>query len=316
MTVCVAALAEDAKAIVLVSDKALTVGASTLRPALQGEAMGVEKMLPVGSSGWNALIAGDSTAAERVVSRACNNIDADTSVAGSHETMMDCMKRAYQAVWEESLEDSVLRPRLLSKDDIVKRSKELQYLGDELGRDAYEAVRKFSLGTTLLVCGFDSAGKGHIFTVSNPGQSDSHEINGFWAIGIGAETAISRLLWNQADRNDSLHVAVYQALEAKGYAEMVQGVGFFSDLWVMTEKDTIPLSEDIHALLIDVFRSASRLPFKELQGDWPENWERRLRRYTTALMKKASRSDDRSMDSGQSGVVPPTRARKQPATIR
>ena len=84
MTVCVAALANNAKAIVLISDKAITYGDNRFRPAVQGDSGGVEKLLAVGDSGWHALLAGNPTIAEAISRQMADDIVADPSISKSY----------------------------------------------------------------------------------------------------------------------------------------------------------------------------------------------------------------------------------------
>ena len=95
MTVCVTALANEGKAIVLVADKALTFGDNIYRPAVQGEMGGVEKYIPIGESGWSALIAGDPTAASNVIRAVEAKLDNNPDISKSYPLMMDCVKEGF-----------------------------------------------------------------------------------------------------------------------------------------------------------------------------------------------------------------------------
>ena len=74
MTVCLAAFAEKAKAIVLVSDRAVTYGGSdedsSGSGAMQYDTTGARKFKRIGETLWYALLAGDPTFALNVVSGA------------------------------------------------------------------------------------------------------------------------------------------------------------------------------------------------------------------------------------------------------
>ena len=100
MTVCVAALANQGKAIVLVANKALTYGDNVYRPAVQGEMGGVEKHIQIGDSGWSALIAGEPTAASNVVRAVEAKLNNNPDIAKSYALMMDCVKQGFQEVRE------------------------------------------------------------------------------------------------------------------------------------------------------------------------------------------------------------------------
>ena len=287
MTVCVAALANYGKAIVLVSDKALTYGEF---PAVQGESGGIEKILPIGDSGWQALLSGNTTIAEGIARHMTDALVADPDLAKSYPKMMDCAKSAYQQVREDAVVDQILQPLLLTKTDLISRPNTLLPIPDVLLHDAADQMRKFSAGCSLLVCGFDEQEGGRIFTVTDPGTVISHDIQDFGVIGIGGETARARMLWDEAEREDDLDLAMYQAFEAKAYAEKVQGVGSRSDIWVMTPGKIHEIPSRILDLLERVFYHHSQMPFRK-RPRWepapapPKRWESTLRRFTREIVK-------------------------------
>lgn len=288
MTVCVAALAKDSRAIVMVADKALTYGDNVYRPAMTGET-GIVKMLPLGDSGWNALVAGSPTFADLVVRRAANVASADPDVANSVTEMMECVKRAYQQEREQAVIDEVLQPRLLTKELFVARDAKMLPLDSTYLIDVANRIAQYNCDCSLLVCGFDGSNEGAIFTVNNPGVAASHALAGYGAIGIGDEIAISRLLWRQAEAEDDVDVALYQVFEAKAHAELIQGVGGSSDAWVMTPGRTAKVEPETIELLEMVFISASSIPFKPRPGWYepqspPPDWERKLKRFMRKLM--------------------------------
>lgn len=244
---------------------------------MQGESGGIEKLIRIGDSGWVALMAGDPTIGAQVVDAAERRLAGDHSVASTLSSMMDCMKEAYQEVREVAVLDRILRPRMLTKELFAARSAALLPLDDGFFRDTAARVSNFTVGCTLLVCGFDAERDGSIFSVQEPGVSLSHQVAGFHAVGIGAEVAISRLLWNAAEEEDPLDVAIYQVLEAKGHAEIIQGVGLRQDLWVMQDNQLIPVPEEINNLLVDVFNHAARSPF--YRGEEPPDWRAELARF-------------------------------------
>lgn len=301
MTVCVAQLANHGAAIVLVADKALTYG-GFYRPPLQAESGGIEKRIAFGDFWWNALLSGDSTAAELVIRQAVVRLEKEPALAESVGTMMDTVKDAYKHVREQAISEQVLQPRLLTKELFIARSNSLLPLSDRYFMEVAERIEKFGLNCQLLVCGFDNQREGHIFSVHDPGVVSSHEIEGYGAIGIGAEMAISRLAWNEAESDDSLDFALYQALEAKGFAESIQGVGGASDIWTMVLGQTIEVPSEIQQMVVSVIRRATRLPFRRRKGwdvrnDWPKNWEKRLKDFTDKVAESASEKESSTVES-------------------
>ena len=288
MTVCVAALANNGRAVVLVADKALTYGDNIYRPAMTGEG-GVEKMLEIGER-WKALLSDDPTVAEQIVGIVRGELEAHPDIGDSHNAMMDAVKEAYQQIREQRVVDEVLRPQMLTKDLWTGRSNTLSPLNEVFVEGVAREVSRFSPRCSLLVAGFDSNGDGTIFSVGNPGVIVSHALSGYGAIGIGQETALSRLLWAEAEEEDDLDMALYQAFEAKAYAEIIQGVGTSSDIWVMVQARTERVPHRILELLARVFAYSAQVPFKA-RKHWnpapppPKNWEATLKRYTKKLVQ-------------------------------
>ena len=162
---------------------------------------------------------------------------------------------------------------------------------DVLLVEAADQMRKFSAGCSLLVCGFDEQAVGRIFTVTDPGIVFSHDIEDFGVIGIGMGTAKARLLWDEAEREDDVDLAMYQAFEAKAYAEKIQGVGSRSDMWVMTPDNLHEIPSRILTLLEQVFYYHSQIPFRK-RPRWepapapPKKWESSLRKFTQEILDK------------------------------
>jgi len=172
MTVCLATFAEKSKAIVLVSDKAVTYGGATDEDSSGSGAMqydtGVKKVKRVGETLWYALLAGDPTFALNVINAAEQIIAHTPDLPNSAMGMMSCFKAAYKKRREELVSDRVLAPRLLTKDLLVARTSDLLPLDQEFFFGVSAEAKNLKTNTSLLVCGFDSNSKAHIFSIVNP----------------------------------------------------------------------------------------------------------------------------------------------------
>lgn len=234
MTVCIANIAARSKAIVMVSDKAVTYESNTGMPALVADT-GARKFFRIGDTFWYMLVGGNPSFAFDVVRNAERILArmADKNLPESLGGMMYCLKSSYQKTRDKAVEDRVLRPRLFDKNLVTARSSNLQPLSDEVFLAITTTAKEFNPECRLLVCGFDAKNKPHIFTVTNPGKSDLHDITGFYAVGKGAITAIARLLILEARIEDRLELALYQAFDAKVNAEIVETVGYNWDVEVL-----------------------------------------------------------------------------------
>jgi len=171
MTVCVAAFAQKAQAIVMVSDKAVTYPGAA---ALQSD-VGIKKVRRVAKTPWHVLIAGDPSFALRVIDgvetafKARKNRDG-TDLSHSSGTTMKVFESAYQIARSRFVENTVLSPRLLTRDLLYARGKDLLPLDPEFSSDVSDACQLANPSASLLVCGFDHDDKAHIFSVVIPGK--------------------------------------------------------------------------------------------------------------------------------------------------
>jgi hypothetical protein len=76
-----------------------------------------------------------------------------------------------------------------------------------------------SLACEFLVFGMDKSRIAHIFTVEDPGIVSNHDLYGFWAIGSGANRALSSLFFQQYRTSILEWEAIYYIAEAKFMAE-------------------------------------------------------------------------------------------------
>ena len=178
MTVCIGALAAKSKAIVLVADKAITY-TSHSSALLQWDVTGLCKIVQIGTSCWYVMLGGDPTFALQVI-KTCETDCADNlEVTGCVWKMMDCLAGAYASVRKQRIEESILRPRFLTVDDLIRRDPNLPPLDPTLLQTVNTAVDQFCIDCDLLVCGFDNQKEPHVFLVREPGTSFPYDLEGF-----------------------------------------------------------------------------------------------------------------------------------------
>ena len=297
MTVCLATIAEKSRAIVMVSDKAVTYGHKDSLAPMQYDT-DVKKVRRIGTTFWYALIAGDPTFALQVVDSAEQIIAKKPDVAESLMGMMACLKAAYKKKRETLVSDLVLSPRLLTKELLVSRSKELLPLDREFFVEVSDEAKSLKTGSSLLICGFDTKGEPHIFSVTNPGVVNTHDLTGFHAVGIGATMAISRLLILESLKEDALPLAIYQAFDSKVNAEVMQGVGYNWDAEILvsgTEAQEVP--KRIRSLVEGIYESLplTPLPLRKRRREhaYPKNWQEKLDTFCKKVMRQPKHANRR-----------------------
>jgi len=283
MTVCIAAFAAKSKAIVLVSDKMLTY--DPYGPSPMQSDTGVKKILHLADSGWEVLFSGSGAFADKVVKEGVIALKAKPTIRDSCQEMMECVRTAHQTVRERDLADAVFKPYLLDKDSFLKRGSDVQPLEEGLSRKITNDLIKFNTGTTLMCCGFDRDGP-HIFCVGDDGIPETRDLEGFCAIGIGSEAATSRLLWEETDRDDPLGTALYEVFHAKVQAEIIQGVGYLWDAYIIVPgKNLTEVKLPVIRAIENLFEEATLSPFDKTKRK-PEDVHKRWIRTVTEFAKR------------------------------
>jgi len=255
MTVGIAALALEGKAIVLMADKLITE---------KGD-LKIERDQTKGAflpNGWMALYAGGTTFAELVLSHVPavfeKAVEKQYTLMLASE-VMDLFHKGYLDVWEFLVEQEILRQRLLTAD---------QYragISDQTTREMVEAEKRTmeeEYAPEFLLCGFDNDGNGNIIYI---GLRDLENSGAVGAIGSGGPTALARLIWQQTNQNDELARVVYEVYTAKAHAEKHAYVGPGFDAFVMFGNGYPNIrrsSEPTKGLLIDLFKYHDQTPFR------------------------------------------------------
>lgn len=282
MTVCIAAIAAKSKAVVMIADKAITYGHE--RP-MQAD-VGIKKILPVGKTGWHALVGGDPSFAQEVIDTALEQIVNPEAkglhIPGKARTMMHCMRDAYKEVRKQLVTDGVLAPSLLDETKI-------QSLPDEYAVAIYGALADFKTNCSLLVCGFDLEKVPHIFSVVSPGIAINHDIPGFHAVGIGRDIAIGELYQFETEKEESLDTALYEVFDAKANAELIQGVGYEWDCSVLVaDQQPVEITKSARKAVEGLFEEATASPYHPKWGsDFKRipGWKKDLKTFTDGVLR-------------------------------
>ncbi len=249
MTIGVAAVANNGKAIVLMADKQVEAGGLVHEAATK-----MRRMRPA----WYVLIAGEMSAAIEAIEQAEHKV-----ASGLAEDVRKAVHEAWHGVRWARVEDAALRPLGLTWPAYLARDGD-----DGLARVAREAIA-VEMGRyqcDLLVCGFDPAGA-HIFSISadSDGSIERHD-EGWAAVGSGATLAQGSLDMRQVAPDEfNLDLIIYTTFEAKGRAETADGVGWETDGWIICPGKAEPkvISQDTFELLDKVLDLAERLPFNQ-----------------------------------------------------
>ncbi len=290
VTIGVAALSENADAIVIMTDKRVTIGDYELTIDQT-----FAKILPT-AAGWFAAYAGNATFAESVIAWAhtkWNQLGQDerpTFQIG----LLGHFHDAYLAKYAEAAERNVLKRRLYDAELWRLRSTTSDFdtkLRDEILTEAREWDEEH--GAELLVFGFDPRGEGHVLSLDL--DTEIHEQE--WAaIGAGRTIAEGRLAWRKTRRDRGLARTLYEVYEAAVHASLNPTVGVNLIGAVMVgngQNGIVPVPPDVMGVLEAVFRRADGTPFRTtnlvpedarpLPG-LSDGWEAQLRSWVGDVM--------------------------------
>lgn len=217
MTVCIAAICDSGESIAIAADRMISMG------YVSSDSV-TSKAVKVHGS-WICMFAGnDIGRVEPIIMRVAGNLQHPS--APEHPTIAEVENIAVKSFQEESRNEAtnlVLSPYNIDLETFKSKGRDIFGEGgfDEVRR-RYEAVR---LECRFLVAGFGKERKACLFEVGSPGVSRRLTPVGFWAIGSGAQSAISSLMYRGYHVGVPHHRAAYYACEAKFVAEAAVGVG-------------------------------------------------------------------------------------------
>lgn len=294
MTVCIAAIAAKSKAIVCIADRALTYAGYGANAETDS---GVTKIIDIPGTNWCALFSGDDlTFPKRVLDRLFAQLSTQTSPASSQ--IEAAVKEAFEFCWEREVEDQVLKPNLLTKQDFMHRAADEQPLDTKLVLKIAEEIAVFKHNCSMLFCGFDGDTP-HLFMASTPCRIDPCDWQGFAAVGAGMEAARNQMIWQEYEKDDSLESVLYDVFSSKVATEVIQGVGYSWDWRVLVSgKEPQPLPKNIDKLIDQLWVAHNRSPFggkatkaETPPGDWKKTLSAFSAQVLTAKPSKPKRSN-------------------------
>jgi 20S proteasome alpha/beta subunit len=237
MTVCIAALCDNRKAIILAADK--MIGSH----AIEAEAE-IHKILRLHKD-WQVMLAGNDVApAFEIVDSAKKKLS-----KGKSFSVQEVEHAVVESYREKRLAEAAsqhLAPRGWTPETF--NSPSANALPESLRLAIDSAIENHRLDLELLVAGFDRNGQGHIFSVSdydNRGAARRFDIPGFQAIGSGSHGANYMMMYRAMSPALPIRWALYHVLEGKYFGEFAAGVGLRTDLYILRHaKQSIKIKED------------------------------------------------------------------------
>lgn len=208
---CLAAICDNGKSIVAVSDRSVSRAGDPSRGA--HAAIAVEA-----AAGWWLMC---SSADEQTTAPVLTDIR--KRLWGHQRTAQDvaaALSSAYREQVKREAEDRYLGRFGMTLESFLSEGKKL--LTNESFELFRERIEQIRLGCEIIIFGFDPQGLPHILTLRDPGIVDligGAESASFRAVGAGAEAAEGMLRFHQLSSVMPESLAVYHLCEAKFMAD-------------------------------------------------------------------------------------------------
>jgi hypothetical protein len=229
MTVCIAAIADEANAIIFTMDQMITVGSTAADLPDLAKGMRVHDR-------WFATFAGNVEQVPRIIGTATDLLSPIRMPTA--EQVIDIFTNVYTAHRNRIAAQNILSPQGLT----LERFTEMIATNDNsLLRSLSQRLNDFDFDLDFLVGGFDANPSPRVFHVRPPGVEGRDDDVGYWAAGIGAEAAVNNLMLRGHNRFQPLAESIYQVAESKFVAESSLGVGQRTAMAVLRHDESIAL---------------------------------------------------------------------------
>ena len=225
MTCCVAGLCDDRRAIVMAADKMVGMGAIEIEPE-------ISKILSLHRHWWVMLSGDDISPAFDIVDRAHKQLRRMKSV--NVEDAERIVSTCYQEKRAEEAEARHLAPLGWTLRKFNSPASEV--MPSTTRANITYMLENYFLQISLRVAGFDTRGKGHIFSVddeANRGSPRRYDIPGYHSIGSGSFGAGYMMAYRDLSPKMPVRQALYYVTEGKYFGELASGVGTKTDLYIM-----------------------------------------------------------------------------------
>jgi 20S proteasome alpha/beta subunit len=256
MTICLGALCAgadgtDASAVVVASDRMVTMGGIT---EFEHE---VPKVTQIGDR-IVALAAGDALRGAQLI----NELRRDVHHGAQQlQNVAATAAALYAALRRQQIESEILSPRGITMQQFYQGLQ--QAMLPQLVINIDNLIGTFNYNLEVLIAGADDSGA-HLYAITNPGGSyDDFQPIGYAAIGSGALHAVQSLIGMRQTPLRSLHETVFNVYASKRRAEAAPGVGRETDV-VIIQANAITRVEQPVLQQLDTLYQEYQRPVEEM----------------------------------------------------
>lgn len=244
MTVCIATLCNQAKDVVVASDRMVT---ATYPPVeFEHRIPKLEIICP----SCIVLTAGDALAHADL----CRNARERISSLSRPKTAVitEEIRKGYVAQRLKKIEERFLASRGWALKDFYEMH--VRTMPPDLVITIDNQIASYEYGLDIVIAGVDPD-EAHIYGIRHPVEVDCYDSIGYHAIGIGAMHAVSSLIANGCLSTTDIKMAIYFTYEAKKNAESAPGVGQDIDMAIIREKGYEAIKPEQISLLEEIYDS-------------------------------------------------------------
>jgi len=239
MTICIAAICENNKEVLLASDRMVTLSF----PSTEFE-HDISKFIKLTEYCYMGT-SGEATRHTDVIRRIRKNLKPNSEK--SIYLISEIVKKAYIAERMKRINDQHFLPRGMNIEEFYSNME--NYPPDFIDK-MDDIVEEYDLEIEVILAGVDKDG-GHIFTISNPGVVTCHDDLGYASVGSGDSHSEWVFIYNEYYPLSPKRDALLTLYKAKKRAETAEGVGKKTDIVMIDEKASkeygpgSPLIEDL-----------------------------------------------------------------------
>ena len=256
MTVCLGALCAgadgaDASAVVVASDRMVTMGGIT---EFEHE---VPKVTQIGDR-IVALAAGDALRGAQLI----NELRRDVHHGAQQlQNVAATAAALYAALRRQQIESEILSPRGITMQQFYQGLQ--QAMLPQLVINIDNLIGTFNYNLEVLIAGTDDSGA-HLYAITNPGGAyNDFQPIGYAAIGSGALHAVQSLIGMRQTPLRCLHETVFNVYVSKRRAEAAPGVGRETDV-VIIQANAITRVEQPVLQQLDTLYQEYQRPVEEM----------------------------------------------------
>lgn len=269
MTVCIAAVCESAKKIVIAADRMLTFPYPT-NLEFETEEEKIETLAP----SYIALVSGNSAYGTEILKNSRTQLAGATTPEA--DRVFNIVKSEYASVRMVKIDDTIISSSLgvdyakfLGKGGTLPAYLQPQ---SQVYQQLCMFTQQFNLGVEIIVAGIDKSGA-HIWVIIHPGTLISLDKLGYGAIGSGGIHATIHLSLSAQTSRKKLFDTLYNVYMAKKASEAAPGVGQVTDMAIVESEGvfrcTEPILEELGKLYLESTKKLSPT-YDTLQGVYNE----------------------------------------------